>query len=384
MNHAGKYGTFDRTATRPRTGKATRRTRLLRGFYGKTTRCKRSVKGQATVSACGDASHAFLRTDFAPKLANTDLSDVCLDSGKMERDFYSSLSLLNKQLKLSLAETEQLGFPCNMACAMDHLQRALKATGEEWQDIRLVEDEGSVFFARQQRFDTGMTLYYIPVEPLFYMLRDNSRKKASHLLLSAFAYLFQVARIPYHRHEGNYLNYTYDMLNDWKMQDDEEDLAFVKEYRCMEYIGDVIELKIQNPANLLFFQKRVQGFYPKDDFDRDCLKLAERAFALFSKYSHGRIYDKFREGSFEEEEDDLSRQISLDNYISFYGSACGELSDLVIETVNTDLQEFTSIDEPTIFLPIDGRDISGNNFDFETKLFTLLEDLSILLNDYRY
>ncbi|MFD2966248.1 hypothetical protein [Sphingobacterium bambusae] len=302
----------------------------------------------------------------------------------MERDFYSSLSMLCKQLNFSLPETEQLGFPCNMACAMDHLQRALKATGEEWQDIRLVEDEGSVFFARQQRFDTGMTLYYIPVEPLFYMLRDNSRKKASHLLLSAFAYLFQVARIPYHRHEGNYLNYTYDMLNDWKMQDDEEDLAFVKEYRCMEYVGDVIELKIQNPENLRNFKNRLEGFRTKDDFDRDCLKIGELAFTLLTVYPDAHIYDKFREGSFVEEDDDLSRQISLDNYISFYGSACGELSDLVIETVNTDLQQFSGIDEPTIFLPIDGREIKGNNFDFEIKLFKLVEDLSILLNNYNY
>ncbi|MFD2968803.1 hypothetical protein [Sphingobacterium bambusae] len=267
---------------------------------------------------------------------------------------------------------------------MHHLQKALKATGAESQNIRLVEDDGAVFFARQERFDTGMTLYYIAVEPLFYMLRDKSRKKASHLLLSVFAYLFQVARIPYHRQEGNYLHYTYDMLQDWKLQDDEEDLEFLQEYSRMEYIGDAIELKIQNPANLLYFEKLVVGFYPKDDFDRDCLKLTELAFALFSKYPDGRIYDKFQEGSFEEEEDDISRQISLDNYISFYGSACGGLSDLLIETVNTDLQEFTSIDEPTIFLPIDDREIKGNNFDFETKLFTLLEDLSILLNEYNY
>lgn len=384
MNHAGKYGTCDRSATRPRAGKTTRRARLLRGFYGKTTRCKRSVEGQATVIACGDASHAFLRTAFAPKLAKTDLRDVCVDSKKMERDFYSSLSMLCNQLNLSLPETAQLGFPYNMACAMHHLQKVFKAIGIERQDIRLVEDEGTFFFARQERFDTGMTLYYIPVDPLFYMLRDKDRKGASHLLLSVFAYLFQVARIPYHRQEGNYLHYTYDMLHDWKLQDDVDDLEFVRKYCRMEYIGDAIELKIQNPANLHFFQKRVQGFYPKDDFDRDCLKLAELAFALFSKYFHVRIYDKFREGSFEEEEDDISRQISLDNYISFYGSASGELSDLVIEIVNTDLQEFSGIDEPTIFLPIDGREINENNFDFETNLFKLMEELSILLNDYNY
>ncbi|WP_131555376.1 hypothetical protein [Sphingobacterium deserti] len=302
----------------------------------------------------------------------------------MERDFYSSLSMLCNQLNVSLPETAQLGFPYNMASALHYLKIVIKATGADWQDIRLVEEDGAVFFARQQRFDTRMTLYYIAVEPLFFMLYDKSRKASAHLLLSVFAYLFQVVRIPYHMQEGNYLNYTYDMLHDWKMQDDEEDIEFVKEYCRMEYIGDAIELKIQSPANLHFFEKRIQHFRAGDEFDRNCLKLAELAFTLFSDYPDGRIYDKFQEGSYDEEEDDVSRQISLVNYISFYGSANGELSNLVIETVNTDLQEFNGIDEPMIYLQIDGREIEGNSFDFETKLFMLLEDLSILLNNYQY
>ncbi|WDF66901.1 hypothetical protein PQ465_11350 [Sphingobacterium oryzagri] len=271
-----------------------------------------------------------------------------------------------------------------MACAMHDLLKAFKKGCVDRQGIRLVEHDGKVFFANQERFDTGMMLYYIAVEPLFYMLRDKNRKGVSHLLLSVFAYLFQVARIPYHRQEGNYLHYTYDMLNDWKMQDDEDDLHFVQEYSRMEYIGDAIELKIQNSANLLYFENRIQVFLPKNDLDRDCLRLAELAFNLYLEYPETQVYDKFYDVSVEDKDDDLSRQISLDNYISFYGSARGELSDLVIETVNTDLQEVISIDEPTIYLPIDGTGIKGNNFDFETKLFKLLEDLSILLNDYHY
>ncbi len=302
----------------------------------------------------------------------------------MEGDFYSSLSNLCAMRGITLPETKALGFPYNMALAMQYLQAELKSGSADDADIRLVQDGDGVFFARQERFDTGMTLYYIPVEPLFVMLRDKKRKQATKLLLSVFAYLYQVADIPYHRQEGTYLFYTYDMLNDWKMQDEEDDLEFQNAYRQMEYIGDVILQRIQNPENLRQFENRLSGFRARDEFDRDCRGLAERTFALFSQYPDARIHRSFSQAPWNEGDDDEGRQIALDNYVSFYGSADGELSDLLIETINTDLQEFSGIDEPVIYLPLDGREIKDNNFDFETRLFALLEELSTFLNDYSH
>ncbi len=256
----------------------------------------------------------------------------------MEGDFYSSLSNLCMIRGFSIPKTRQMGFPYNMAITMQNLQQELKASGAEAQDIRLVQDGDEVFFARQERFDTGMTLYYIPVEPLFFMLHDKVRKQASKLLLSVFAYLYQVAHIPYHRHEGNYLFYTYDMLNDWKMQDDEDYLEFRKSYDRMEFVGDAIELKIRHPENLKQFEKRLYWFRANDRFDEKCLKLAKQAFGLFRQYPNTRIYHKCGEVLCGDDEHDAGTQIALDSYVSFYGSACGELSDLLIETVNADLQ----------------------------------------------
>lgn len=75
----------------------------------------------------------------------------------------------------------------------------------------------------QERYNTGATLYYIPVIPLYQMLRNKNRKKTGLLLLSVCTYLYRIADIPYYRQEDSYLYWIYEMLTEWLEQDEEVD-----------------------------------------------------------------------------------------------------------------------------------------------------------------
>ena len=75
----------------------------------------------------------------------------------------------------------------------------------------------------QERYNTGAMLYYIPVIPLYQMLRNKRRNKTGLLLLSVCTYLYRIADIPYYRQEGSYLYWIYEMLTEWLEQDEEVD-----------------------------------------------------------------------------------------------------------------------------------------------------------------
>lgn len=117
-------------------------------------------------------------------------------------------------------QTRQFPYPYNMALAMSDMQEKLKQKVLDWEEIRLVQDSKKTYFVSEERYNTGSTLFYIPVASLYRMLHDRNRKKTAHLLLSVSAYLYHIADVPYYRQEASYLYWMYEMLNDWVEQDD--------------------------------------------------------------------------------------------------------------------------------------------------------------------
>ena len=72
--------------------------------------------------------------------------------------------------------------------------------------------------------------------------------------------------------------------------------------------------------------------------------------------------------------------IGMEKYISFYADHKGWLNETLIESVNTDIQEYGQMEEPIILKQFDGRDITANNLCFENRLFQLLHNLSDILH----
>ncbi|MDV3970713.1 hypothetical protein PIECOFPK_02356 [Mycovorax composti] len=382
MNYAQTYpiGNYHNT----RTAKATTiapPVKRVRQLDAKTKGRQRSTERQTQVSSNSDVANGFLKCTFLPKLKETKTVQACRKSDKTERDFFQSLSKLAEHYNIEPAQTKQFTYPYNMALAMADVEEKLKSKVLDWEEIRLVQDSKKTYFVSEERYNTGATLFYIPVSPLYRLLHDKKRKANAHLLLSVCAYLYHIADIPYYRQEASYLYWMYEMMNDWVEQDDytEETEVYLSEIKQAEFIGDFIEQRIYNRINLTVFEQRIEKFKVRNEFDRECLAVAKEAFSLYLTYPNESVFRNAKPNG-EASEEDMDNIIGMEKYISFYADHKGWLNETLIESVNTDIQEYGQMEEPIILKQFDGRDITANNLCFENRLFQLLHNLSDILH----
>lgn len=383
MNYAQTYpiGNYNNTRTATTTT-VTPPTKRVRKLDAKAKGYKRSAERQTQISADSNVANGFLKCTFLPKLKETKTIQACRKSDKTERDFFHSLSKLAEHYQIEPMQSKQFPYPYNIALAISDMEEKLKQKVLDWEEIHLVQDSKKTYFVSEERYNTGTTLFYIPVASLYRMLHNRKRKRNAHLLLSVCAYLYHIADIPYYRQQDTYLYWMYEMMNDWVEQDDTEETAvYLAEIKQAEYIGNYMEQRIYNPITLTVFEQRLNGFSAKDDFDTECLTIAKEAFALYQTYPNENVFRNAKPNG-EASEEDLENIIGMEKYISFYADHKGWLNETLIESVNNEIQEYEQMEEPIILKQFDGRDITANNLCFENRLFELLHKLCDLLNNF--
>ena len=383
MNYATQHhiGNYQHTRTETTTAIAPTVGRVCQ-LDAKTKGCKPSAERQAEVRTDSNATNGILKCTFLPKLKTAKSVQACQ---KTERDFYKSLSKLAEHHSIEPMQTQDFEFPYNIVLSMWDMETKVKRTNINWEGFKLIQDSKKTYFTSEERYNTGTTLYYIPVVPLFQILKDQKRKKTAQLLLSVCSYLYHIAQIPYYRQEESYLYWLYEMMNDWVEQDEEtaETETNKRELRNAEYIGDKVEQKLFNLINLKVFEKRLNRFKSVDTFDSECWKIARNAFALYTEYPSENI---FRNATLPEKdpyEDDENEIIGMEKYISFIADTKGWLYESLSDTINNEFNEYGAMEEPTISKRFDGSEIPTANLDFENRLFGLLNDLSGLLYEYK-
>lgn len=384
MNYAQTYpiGNYHNSRTKTTTTVAPTVERV-RPLDAKAKGRKRSSERQTQISADSNVANGFLKCTFLPKLKETKTVQACRKSDKTERDFFLSLSKLAEHYQIEPMQSKQFSYPYNMALAMSNIEEKLKQKVLNWEEIRLVQDSKKTYFVSEERYNTGTTLFYIPVASLYRMLHNRKQKRNAHLLLSVCSYLYHIADIPYYRQQDSYLYWMYEMMNDWVEQDDYTDETFVylAEIKQAEYIGDYMEQRIYNRINLTVFEQRINRFKAKDDFDTECLTIAKEAFSLYQTYPNENIFRNAKPNG-EASEEDSENIIGMEKYISFYADHKGWLNKILIESVNSEIQEYGQMEEPIILKQFDGRDITANNLYFENRLFELLHRLCDILNNF--
>lgn len=379
QNNIGDYQiarTGTTTAVTPAVGQ-------VRRLDAKTQRRKPSSKRQAKIRADSDVTNGFLKCSFLPKLEKEQSIQAC---EKTERDFYQSLSKVAKKYNIEPIETKQFEFPYNITLALDDAQKQLKNKVKSWDRLYLGQSKRKAFLAVKEKFNTDTTLYYIPVVPIFLMLKDPKRKKNAQLLLSVCSYLYRVADIPYYRNEESYLYWHYEMYQEMIEQEYETDETedCKSELRKSEQVGDSMEQKIINPVNLKMFEQRLSLFKTFDKFDHDCWNVACNAFALYKAYPKASVFRNAPVCESDPYDDQYDNQvIGIEKYISFCADTEGGLYESVRECINNEFNECVEMEEPTIYKAIDGSRITGNDFDFEKRLFDLLDELCGLLYQYK-
>ncbi len=385
MNYATDNYIGNSTTARAKKTKTTARTaRRVYGLDAETKRCERSSERQTKGSACGDASDGFLKVSFLPILQENKTVLAVQDISKMESDFYASLDSLAGHYNIVPMPTRHFEYPYNTALALWDLEEKLKKSVRNFSELQVLQDSTKTCLVSEEKYSTGTTLYYIPVEPIYQMLRDPKRKENAHLLLSVCSYLYHSADVPYFRQQGSYLYWLYEMHREWTEQDEdrEENERYVREFDKAELIGDFMEQKIFNRMNLAVFEKRFNGFKSRDAFDKQCMVMAKKAFDLYSEYPEQSI---FRNAPiYEQDEDDTEDEsIGMEKYISFVSDTKGWLYESIEQSINSEFNEYGAMDEPTILKCFDGNEPTQNSLDFENRLFSLLDDLCAILYNYK-
>ena len=354
---------------------------------------KRFGNSERPTEICSDksTSDGFLKCTFLPKLKENNAQKLASDeqnltqiqrkNTKLESDFYQSFSQMAVHYRLNTMTTRHLGYPYNIALALDDIQKQLKNKVRDWEEIRLIEEKGKTYFVSEERYNTGAILYYIPIVPLYQLSKNPKRKQAVQLLQSVYSYLYHIAKVPYYRKQDSYLFWMYEMVTEWITSDDEneETPIYLSEIKQAEQIGDFMEQKIYNQNNLTRFKDHLKSFKAKDSFDNDCFMLARKIFSLYQQYPNATIYQNLQSNT-ETEEYESDTVISMDKYVSFCSEAKGLLFQTLFEAVNSDLQEYATMEEPIVIKKFDGRNITNNNLDFENQLFPLIEELIYILN----
>nr|WP_199001433.1 hypothetical protein [Flavobacterium sp. ASV13] len=387
MDYVQTYHIGNNQATRPKATKTVAQTaQRVRPLDAKTKGCGRGSKRQTQVSPCGNVANGFLKTSFLPRLKETQTLQACTETVKTESDFYKSLSLLAEHYNIEPLQTNQFDYPYNMALTIWDMEEKLRQSVLNWQEIRLVQDSKKTYFISEEKYNTGTTLYYIPIEPLYQMLQDPKRKRNAQLLISVCSYLYHIADIPYFRQESSYLYWMYEMHKEWVEQDDETDKTqeYKLEFEKAEFIGDCIEQKIFNLMSLQVFGQRLSNFKLSDAFDNECWLTASNAFALFTQYPNAGIFRNAPMTEQDPDKDDNDNEtIGMEKYISFISHTKGWLYENLAESINNEFNEYAAMQEPTICKRFDKKGITENSLDFENRLFALLDDMCSLLYNYK-
>lgn len=389
-NNIGK----NKTTRRAKTKKIAPTIGRIFGVDEAGKRCIGNPKRPTEIRSDKATSNGFLRTTFLPKLKENSSQNVTTkpqnqkQSRKAERDFYQSLSQLSEHYCINPMPTKYFDFPYNVALSIWDIKKQLKDKVENWEDIQLMKKGHETYFISEEKCKTSSNLFYIPVIPLYKMLKNKQRKKSVQLLLSVCCYLYRNANIPYYRQGNSYLYWNYEMLTDWISEDEEidENHSSKKELQQAKIIGDFMEQKISHRKNVEIFGKRLERFKAKNDFDKEYFQLSEKAFQIYTDYPEECI---FRNANFnnttkqeDTDEDDYYNEekvISMDKYISFFADDKGVIYQNLIDCVNNEFNEYSDIQKPMIIKIFDGSDIPENNLDFENRLFEVLIQLSTLL-----
>ncbi|MFC3336087.1 hypothetical protein [Flavobacterium palustre] len=355
-------------------------TRQIRRKHQPPTRCTASKKQQVQLSSVGTPTDGFLRHPFLPLYEqNNDLPE----SKKTETEFFESLRILTEHYGFETIAVRDKSYPYNILLAKEQVQKQLKKLEQDIELSIMQDDKGIVKLATMHSYYTNMTLYYIPVLPLYRLLQDKKQKRTAELLLSVFAYLYHIAGIPYYRESNTYLFYQYECVQEWLMDWDESDeteevSTTISEFNKASYYGDIMFRKIYNLYHLNCFEYRINSYKPSNPFEKDCHNIAKKAWELMEQYPEHNIFRNTSNEDFEESDG----VIMAEQYISFIGENEGILFENISRTINDEFNECGEIEEPKFIQIYDTENrFSKESLDFEYRLFPLLTDLCTLLNN---
>jgi len=388
MDYATTHHNRGSHARRKTAGSTPQKARGIRGIHRAPERCQRGTTRHIAACPGGTAAHGFIRAVFPTALKENKTLRDSREQQRISESFRASFAQLTAHYGTALPLPEHFQYPETINEYLPLLMDRLKGEVKDFYSLRLVQGKDTAFLVSEERYSTGQLLYYIPILPLYKMLRDKAHKKAATLLLTVGAWLYRVVDVPYYRQEGAYLHYQYEMIGDWVEQDTDNEYAEdeMRDIRAATTLGDVMEQKLRHPANLERFAKRLARFRPEHTLDSECLATATAAYGLFVEYPNESLFRNEPQRQQEDDEDEDgyfdNETITMDKYVSFSADTKGWLFDTLADTVNNEFNECGEVEEPRLLKCFDGSPVTGS-FDFERRVFDLMDRLCDILYNYK-
>lgn len=352
--------------------------RRARHFHRSSTGRKRNAAKQTPQRTPVINGNAFLNHCFRP------FWGINIPAWKQtEKEFLDSVSHLCVLYKWPLPEITGLAFPQNVTGAYNHVKERIK---EQKMDCVIIRDKKrKACLATVKGYDTGYTLYYIPVRPLWLLWRDKEQQALYRMMMLLFRYLHQIAGVPYYR-ENSYLYNQYETLTDWLENDidgDEEEQYRqhqVQQMKQLKDAGDEIFPLLKQPFKSTVLKQAIKEYEQNKQQDINATKLAEDFLNLYNDYPSRSLHGSMQKNFLYPDQSDY---IYLEQYLSFFWSSNDCFYDTLMDMINSELQEMGFQEEPVSIQYFDHpQEKETHNFDFEQRVFQLADRLSELLNEY--
>lgn len=360
----------------------TRTDRQLRHQAGQAARRSRNAAKSAKKRAPRISGHGFLNHVFEP---------FYLFDGNIQRaetEFFRSLQHFCKHYELSLPETVDLSFPQNIYCAWEVTAGRVKAIDPKLNCIILNDEHHEAVLAVTTQYDTGRTLYYLPVKPLSKWVEDDRHTQTAEMVSLIFAYLYQVAQIPMYSAFGTFLYEQYNYVEEMIGEDMNENDAAENGYRqeqldelyTLKNAGIHIERLIGDKGILDNVEDKVLSYANADECDNELAILAIEFVQLYTAYPDRSIFDAIRPDLYFPE---VTERIRAEEYVSFYWSGNDSVIETVMSMIDCSFQEMGITDEPVDVVIFDKLPIgTQESFGFESRFFPLLDRLCTFLNRF--
>ncbi|HJU45775.1 MAG TPA: hypothetical protein VJ647_03280, partial [Chitinophagaceae bacterium] len=290
---------------------------------------------------------------------------------KTEKEFFQSLAWLAGLYKLDLPPEGNGIYPYNITLAYQHAAASLKKIRPELSLIVVQDERHTACLATTKVFDTSSALYYINVRPLHVLMKRKESKPTAALLLSVFAWLHQVVKVPYYADKRTYLFYCYRIINEWIKKKP----GGVSVLRA----GADIYKKIGLPHHLDMLARRVNEFTPVGSWERCLHAISRQALGLYTKYPDRSVFNMVKTNLLEPGKE----KVCLEQYLSFFWDEKDRQYHSMIGYVNTGLEKMETIDGPMAIQLFDRpQEQEQHDLDFAERLFGLVEELAHLLNRF--
>lgn len=346
-------------------------------------RCGRDQAQPAPKRTRKSDGNGFLNHSFLPFRSFTG------NRNRMAREYFNSLANLCQFYALAIPETD-LPFPQDIYATWQVVEKQVSAIDRDHHCMILQDKGKQAVLSVVKTYDLSHCLFYIPVRAYWQWSQDAKQQAISELVTVIFAYLHQVVDIPFYAESGSFMDYQYDTLEQWVSETedegntDEEDKAWRQQqedtlYELRRAGGHIMPI-IKNPDWLKRMYTIVTNFHHRDKHELEWELLAIEFLQLYRQYPKRSLTDSIHPDLVYPDEEE---RISVWEYMGFYWSDKDYFQHELLEMINCSFQERPVMDEPTAVYYFDTMpDPDKKDFDFENRLFDLIERLRDLLNNY--